>query len=140
MIAFASEERTSRRRSRRLRRRSLRLTPSPHSPRAARLLVAEVLAEQPPAVQRRALLVVSELVSNAVLHAGSDLELRLEVDEEVLRVEVEDRSPQLPRPRPEAPVGGKGLVVVAALAEWGVRPAGAGKTVWARVPLSLSAR
>jgi hypothetical protein len=84
-----------------------------------------------------------EDVHGGVVHliarnAGGELELRLEVGEEVLQVEVEDKSPQLPRPRPEALVGGKGLLVVGALAEWGVRAAGEGKTVWARVPLKLS--
>lgn len=90
------------------------------------------------------LLMVSELVSNASLHAGGPQELRLRGSSDRLRVEVTDGSPAAPRPgvphRAGSP-GGYGLHVVAVLArEWGWAPgAEGGKVVWlevdrARVP------
>ncbi|MFJ6378584.1 ATP-binding protein [Kitasatospora sp. NPDC092039] len=85
------------------------------------------------------LLMVSELVTNACLHApGGPLELRLHWDGDRLRVEVEDASPVPPRLRPFAGPGrpgGHGLRVVDRLAAaWGSRPEGGGKLVWLEVP------
>ncbi|MEV0978062.1 SpoIIE family protein phosphatase [Streptomyces sp. NPDC049915] len=88
-----------------------------------------------------AALLVSELVTNAVVHAGTDVELhcRLEPAGAVV-VEVTDRHPaRAPRdtaaddgtPEPEY---GRGLHLVAALAEsWGVTYRRTAKTVWARL-------
>lgn len=86
------------------------------------------------------LLVVSELVANACLHAGGATELALYGGPHRIRIEVTDRSPRRPVPRqpggdPAQP-GGHGLRVVARLAQdWGCRPRGDGKTVWAAVAL-----
>ncbi|MER6212748.1 ATP-binding protein [Streptomyces sp. NPDC001272] len=91
------------------------------------------------------LLLVSELVTNACLHAGGPRELVLRYGpEDRLRVEVTDGSPDLPRPRPAhdpARPGGHGLVLLDHLARaWGCalladgRP---GKTVWLELPASL---
>ncbi|WP_035844539.1 ATP-binding protein [Kitasatospora azatica] len=83
------------------------------------------------------LLVVSELVANACLHAGGPTELALYREPDRIRIEVTDRSPALPDPAPPADPAtprGHGLRVVALVAsEWGARPALAGKTVWAGV-------
>ncbi|MFD8410451.1 ATP-binding protein [Streptomyces sp. NPDC059650] len=86
------------------------------------------------------LLMVSELVSNACVHAGGPSELVLRRTSDRLRVEVGDGSPEHPRRRtaddPALP-GGHGLLVVDRLARdwgWEPRPDGAGKTVWAEVP------
>jgi PAS domain S-box-containing protein len=81
-------------------------------------------------------LVVSELVSNAVLHGWGAVGLRLRHDGDTLHVEVEDANPTPPVrvERRDAP-GGFGLDVVGELAQWGWRSHGAGKTVWARVTL-----
>ena len=85
-----------------------------------------------------ALLVVSELVTNALLHGGDPVELRLHGEGPLLRIEVQDRNPGLPRPR--APhdgtrPGGHGLHIIARLArDWGCVPvAEGGKTVWAEL-------
>jgi anti-sigma regulatory factor (Ser/Thr protein kinase) len=86
-----------------------------------------------------AVLLVSELVGNAVRHAtndGSDLELELAFAGTVLRIEVRDADPRSPHPR--APAGldesGFGFVLVEALAsEWGVTQTGNGKAVWAEL-------
>ena len=83
-----------------------------------------------------AVLLVSELVGNAVRHTrdgGSGLELRLEAAGAWFRIEVTDCDPMLPRPR--SPSGmdesGYGFVLVEALADkWGVRETAGGKAVW----------
>ncbi len=93
-----------------------------------------------------ALLVVSELVTNAVVHAGTDvqLECRLEGDDQdtaALLVEVSDHHPsRAPRgSEPETPQDtpeyGRGLRLVGALSEaWGITYRTGRKTVWARLP------
>jgi anti-sigma regulatory factor (Ser/Thr protein kinase) len=89
-----------------------------------------------------AVLLVSELVGNAVCHAGrhaDDLVLSLTCCESVLRIEVRDGDPCPPQPR--APgldaESGFGFVIVAALAsDWGVYQADSGKAVWAELPTS----
>ncbi|MEV7596022.1 ATP-binding protein [Kitasatospora sp. NPDC089797] len=90
------------------------------------------------AVVEDVLLMVSELVTNACLHAaGGPSELRLRWDGLRLRVEVVDGSPVPPRLRrygdPAQP-GGHGLRVVDRLARaWGCVPEGQGKRVWLEV-------
>ncbi|MFF5449108.1 ATP-binding protein [Streptomyces sp. NPDC012888] len=87
------------------------------------------------------LLLVSEMVTNACLHAGGPRELTLLRTPQWLRIEVSDGNPEAPRrrrePDPGRP-GGHGLVVLERLArKWGSEavpePRG-GKTVWAEVP------
>ncbi|WP_316528698.1 ATP-binding protein [Kitasatospora brasiliensis] len=85
------------------------------------------------------LLMVSELVTNACLHArGGPRELRLSWNGARLRVEVADDSPVPPRLRPFAGAGqpgGHGLRVVDRLARaWGSQPEDGGKSVWLEVP------
>lgn len=85
-------------------------------------------------------LTVSELVANAVEHAGTDIDTWISVRGRVLHVGVQDRSPRLPRLldsgpwHPGEPVEepGTGLRVVAAAATaWGALPTRDGKLVWA---------
>lgn len=81
-------------------------------------------------------LVVSELVSNAIVHAQGDLRLSLHFDTDALTVEVTDHSSDLPVPsRPgDSDQRGRGLLIVSKVArEWGVRLGPHGKTVWARL-------
>lgn len=78
-------------------------------------------------------LLVSELVVNAVSHAGSAATLRLALDGCMLRVEVDDTSPVVPEPKVTSAgdSGGRGLMIVEALADrWGVDPTASGKAVW----------
>ncbi|MEV7679119.1 ATP-binding protein [Streptomyces sp. NPDC088341] len=86
-----------------------------------------------------AVLILSELLSNAALHAKVTPEQAIETyyvrRREGLRIEVHDGSAERPQPRPadlEAPTG-RGLLLVEALAdEWGVADRdGPGKVVWA---------
>ncbi|MEU6070478.1 ATP-binding protein [Streptomyces sp. NPDC047082] len=80
-------------------------------------------------------LCVSELATNALVHgvpAGRGFLLRLRYDGEVLRVEVHDSGPGVPRVADEADEGGRGLLLVAALSDkWGVGERDLGKLVWA---------
>ncbi|WP_079079491.1 PAS domain S-box protein [Streptomyces sp. DSM 15324] len=80
-----------------------------------------------------ALLLLSETLTNAVLHAEGPIGLHLHRTATDLTVEVGDRSPQLPQPRlaTEEEESGRGLILVRALAAgWGVRPTDEGKTTW----------
>lgn len=78
-------------------------------------------------------LAVTELVTNAVLHARTTMRLTLTLADGRLRVDVQDYSPALPvRSDPGLDAtGGRGLLLVEALAEaWGVDLRGPGKVVW----------
>lgn len=88
------------------------------------------------------LLVASELVTNAVVHAAGrteqDLDVAWEVQPDCVLIRVMDASPDLPRRRStnDTDTRGRGLAIVAALAiDWGVRRTAGGKQVWARVPI-----
>lgn len=121
--------------------REATLAAQPASVAVARRLVREALAESgvTDEVAEDTVLAASELVANAVLHAGGPVQLRLEViddDPLAIRLEVGDRSPVLPSVRdydPDASTG-RGLALVARLAfRWGIEPAvepALGKLVW----------
>ncbi|MET8813673.1 ATP-binding protein [Streptomyces sp. NPDC004549] len=85
------------------------------------------------------LLVVSELVTNACLHAGGPDELYLTCDRKVIRLEVSDRGTGQPAPRTPHRAGrpgGHGMFIVQRLClDWGVvrSPDNPGKTVWAEL-------
>lgn len=89
-----------------------------------------------PADVEDAVLLVDELVTNAILHGGGNVRLRLRLEGRRLVAEVADDSPRLPRPRrPGGQVdwaeSGRGLLLVAALADdHGSRLTGHGKVVW----------
>ena len=77
-------------------------------------------------------LVVSELVTNAILHAGTDIEVLVVVRSDAVRIEVTDLGGGVPRSMPvKGTTSGRGLPIVEALGgRWGVLQLGAGKTVW----------
>lgn len=115
--------------------RTLTLEPVAPSVRAARRFVEEELtgASVDDEVVARAVLLVSEAVTNAVLHAVTTVTVGVAVGDGMALVEVGDRSPQLPTPRSHAgeSVTGRGLELMAALAAaYGVRPEPDGKVVW----------
>ena len=110
------------------------LPPDARSPAHARRLVRSVL--EPVAddeLVAAVVLAVSELVTNAVEHAGTAIELRAGLAAGCLRVEVADGSGELPHARtPDvARVGGRGLLMIEQLADrWAVDATPVGKTVW----------
>jgi anti-sigma regulatory factor (Ser/Thr protein kinase)/PAS domain-containing protein len=82
-----------------------------------------------------ALLVVSELVTNALVHTGGQVRLDLSLVNHRLRLAVADTSPRSPvKPTSigwEA-TGGRGILLVEAVsAAWGTLPVSGGKQVWA---------
>ena len=86
-----------------------------------------------------ALLVISELVTNAVVNARSQVTVRLRLRPNHLLIEVEDedsRLPALQKHNDWAALGGRGLMLVDALSDrWGSQPCPFGKIVWAELPL-----
>jgi hypothetical protein len=85
------------------------------------------------------LLVVSELVTNACLHAEGPEEMGITCDNKVIRVEVSDGGAGQPAPRTPHRAGrpgGHGMFIVQRLClDWGVvrTPGVAGKKVWAEL-------
>jgi len=86
-------------------------------------------------VARDVALVVSELVTNAVVHAGSARRVVARAGDGRLRVEVHDGAVEPPVQRaPDAAFHGYGLQIVGAVAEtWGWEPSPGGKYVWAEL-------
>lgn len=108
-----------------------------HSPALARSAVEHVLASwEMDALADTATLLVSEIVTNAVRHAGTSLRLRaIRLAADRVRIEVVDHAPHAPlrRRSPDAgSEGGRGLHLVEHLAKsWGVFVTGdVSKTVW----------
>lgn len=84
--------------------------------------------------------VISELATNAALHAHSEFTVHLRLDPDCLVVEVSDSSTVLPQQREYSPTAttGRGLTLVSALTdEWGVQASPTGKTVWCRITPGL---
>jgi anti-sigma regulatory factor (Ser/Thr protein kinase) len=116
---------------------SVTLSPTLGAARAARRF-ARATAEQwgldklvDPILQ-----IVSELVTNAVEHAGTAMELRMRRRPGSVMLEVADGDGRLARPTPtgSSDERHRGLVIVQTLsARWGVRPTGTGKVVWAQI-------
>jgi len=113
------------------------LPPLPTSAQAARRVATDALLEWGrPELVDDVVVVVSELVGNAVIHARTDFEFTVRPAGAGVRVEVCDGSLIVPRWTPAAmsATTGRGLILVQRLAsEWGVEPHPGGKTVWALV-------
>ena len=81
-------------------------------------------------------LLVSEVVTKAVLHARTAFSVEVQRDGDLVRVSVHDSSPVIPRPRTYGTdsTTGRGMRLVATLAvAWGVERHGDGKAVWFEV-------
>ncbi|MGW0707631.1 ATP-binding protein [Streptomyces sp. NPDC002643] len=87
-----------------------------------------------------AALVVSELVTNAIVHtASSQIVCELHDGDELVRIAVRDEgcAPGEPHPSPQRPEEehGRGLLLIESLCRsWGAQPAGLGLLVWADLP------
>jgi anti-sigma regulatory factor (Ser/Thr protein kinase) len=115
----------------------LELPGTPAAPSVARLFIRNLCAEWgATSVCDVAELLSSELVTNAVIHAHSAVELEAAYDDKSnLRIDVYDRSPGEVNPEPKQPSdgaeGGRGLAIVSRLASrWGVDSLAQGKRVW----------
>ena len=90
-----------------------------------------------PQLEEAATLLVSELATNAVLHAHSRLRLSVFAHDGMVRIEVRDDDPTRPHtvePDPMRP-GGRGIMLVDLLSsDWGVNGNELGKTVWFELP------
>jgi anti-sigma regulatory factor (Ser/Thr protein kinase) len=117
---------------------SIALEPTAHSLRTARQFAAQLVADHDVRFRETVVLLVSELVSNAVQHGGphgrdSSLGLMVEENSGGVRVEVTDAGNGDPCPGDGAidRPSGRGLLLVEALASrWGCSRMAVGKTVW----------
>jgi two-component sensor histidine kinase len=104
--------------------------------RRARTWLRDHVAGLSPEQAEDVVLVADELVANALSHGAAPRTLRLAHSPGVLRLEVQDGASAPARPREGTTTGGRGLALVVALAtNWGQRPAGHGKVVWAEFAL-----
>jgi anti-sigma regulatory factor (Ser/Thr protein kinase) len=104
--------------------------------RFLRGLFEECSVADPPS--ETAVLLASELVSNAVLHARTDLAVRCMLASSCVRVEVSDGNSRRPVAglTPLDATSGRGLGLVQALSDnWGIEGTPEGKLVWFEVPM-----
>jgi anti-sigma regulatory factor (Ser/Thr protein kinase) len=80
--------------------------------------------------------VVSELVTNAILHARTPFSVSVMAGEEAIRVAVRDGSTELPTRKGDDTMERRGLDIIDAMADrWGVASQPTGKTVWFEVEM-----
>jgi two-component sensor histidine kinase len=115
--------------------------------REARRFVLDQLPQVADAMREQVGLIVSELVTNAIVHASSSYTVALDLEPQTLTLEVADQGNGLPFPADAPPPPdqhhGRGLLIVTQLAtEWGVKQHSGdpGKTVWVKLPLSPRGR
>ncbi|MCW2605482.1 MAG: putative sensor protein [Frankiales bacterium] len=112
----------------------LELPAAPTAPGSARAHTRRLLAEWDLLdLTDTVVLLVSELVTNAVLHTGSASSLLVERDGEGVRITVSDASPVLPVQRHSSTTAttGRGVQLLQDLADsWGAQPVEGGKQVW----------
>jgi phosphoserine phosphatase RsbU/P len=131
--------------------RTLILRPGVKSPGVARKTVLRWLQDVGlEELADNVLLIVSELVANAAVHAQTVLEISMSTTSRSVKLSVSDDDRRFRRPdrtgspeinssatAAELPEGGRGLSIVESLAdEWGVDLLPSGKRVWARVSSS----
>jgi anti-sigma regulatory factor (Ser/Thr protein kinase) len=112
----------------------LQLPPDPRSAARARRAVAEACGQWGvPDLIDTGTLAVSELVTNAIVHADSPIMVLAEYDDGNLTMAVADGESRLPTllPQDAAREGGRGVAIVDQLgATWGVQTTVLGKIVW----------
>lgn len=115
---------------------TLQLPPDASAPGFARRLVQRQATDLPEDLVADAMLIVSELVANAVMHGRPEIWLHVRSTPSGIAFGVQDAGEALPPTT--APLDGqsdglhgRGLRIVAALASiWGVQPTSEGKIVW----------
>jgi len=116
--------------------REVVLPPDIESPRRARRFVEHALTAGAAEIGDVVALLVSEVVTNAVLHARTEVHVRIGLDDRTVRVEVADRCPAGPHKAPAMRQAstGRGMMLVEELADaWGTEARGDGKVVWFEV-------
>lgn len=118
------------------------LPPRPQAAAESRERLRSSCSHLPGPVLDAALLLTSELVTNAVRHGDGEITCRLWASPEVLRVEVSDANPTVPRAVDRGVIAdsGRGLHIVESMASrWGAAPAQreGGKTVWFELDTGL---
>jgi anti-sigma regulatory factor (Ser/Thr protein kinase) len=123
------------------------LPPEASSAAIARTAVRSLLLGAPmpvdPQALDRVLLLTSEVVTNAILHARTSMRLTAGVDGEQVVVRVYDGLRAVPRRRAyrQDAGTGRGMHLVEALADdWGVEETAAGKCVWFTIAVNSQAR
>jgi anti-sigma regulatory factor (Ser/Thr protein kinase) len=110
----------------------------PDQPALVREWAQDLLAGLEPESLADAVLVLDELVSNALRHGRTPAWVRLVRETGRLRFEVTDASPRPARPRPPDIEGGRGLMMVDACSRrWGQWQHDGGKTVWAELAVTV---
>ena len=119
------------------------LPAEPISARKARRVILDALTDWSlDDLSDEAVLLVSEVVTNSVLHAGSTIDLTVRRQGDGIRVEVRDRSEIMPSPRSYAgdSVTGRGLEILDLTAtNWGAELSEDGKVVWFELGTTPSA-
>jgi hypothetical protein len=119
-----------------------RFRAGPDAPLAARRFLAGLLGRRPYGGRvdpHDAQLVVSELATNAVIHAGTPFSVGVRYDGSVVRISVQDWSSSQPIMRESKPgaLSGRGLRLIAMVSRaWGIDYGPDGKTVWAELALA----
>ena len=126
---------------------TLRVSADAAATASARAVVRDLCVAAPddafgPQAVEIAVLLVTELVSNAVEHGGGTAVVEVDVDAVRLRVSVADSDPRLPTAALAAidAERGRGLLLVEALSSrWGAAPQDGGKCVWFELDRATSA-
>ncbi len=124
-------------------RRHLSLDPEPSSVREARSFVREALDGVAEEDRDTAVLLASELVTNAILHARTTVQLVVVVDDGQALVCVgdhdEDSDVVVSHGHSADRPGGRGLALVEGFSDrWGAEAHDDGKTVWFTLPVALA--
>lgn len=116
---------------------SRRFPAAPRSPRDARYFVLEALHQwRMERLGEDAAVIVTEMATNAVVHAHSEFEVHVRLTGDVVRVSVSDLSPEPPvdRAASRLATSGRGVRLVAELTRrWGIERRPPGKSVWAEL-------
>lgn len=113
--------------------REREFAPDPRAARDARQFVLDTGWSDDEEANLRLATAVSELVTNAILHARTPFTVGVRRLENAIRVDVTDTSDEMPvkRPHDVNEVTGRGLHIVEKLSDaWGISKNAQGKTVW----------
>jgi anti-sigma regulatory factor (Ser/Thr protein kinase) len=118
---------------------SAEFRPDLYAPAAARQLVTDALrgSGRDGKLLSDAQLVVSELATNAVVHAKSSFSVTVRCDDARVHVSVRDASPRMPLVREAGPAAlfGRGMRLISTVSSrWGVESTDDGKVVWVDLP------